>query len=448
MTPGPQPEARGASGQLPVVAALRIGRVEVRRVVQAGAAERKERRVDDVGARPAVVVGPEAPLGILGLDDQRVLQDSVIVRVVIPVRDASIDLAVRIDDEALHSGVVGSSAGVGEIAALDRVIGRHGAGQLDLAALVQRVGRQHDAGLRERDRAVERCVPARCEKPQLILHERTAEGALVDLRQRVGVRRLVGAARHLEGRRGRPRGVDEVDAAAAGKAVAAALRDRVHHAAAKPAVFRGDPGRENLRLLDGILDEQVLRRREDVVVDVDAVDHEHVVERETAVDDDLKRVRRVLGQARRKLSDTLDRAWRRQQLDLVVLEVGADDRRRDGRRRFRDNRHALRDAGRPDRDVLFDRQTEQDVGRLPDGAEATQLERHLVVARREVREHVPPFCVGRRLQHALEHGRGRRHAHTPDRQAVLVSHRSTDGAALNPLRKAARRPDEHQQDRQ
>jgi hypothetical protein len=150
-----QPEARDAPGQLPVVAALRVGGVEVRAVVDAGAAEREKRRVDDVGARSTVVVGSEAALGILGFDEQRILEDSVIVRVVVPVRDVPIDLAVRVDDEALHARVIGPSAGVGEKTALDRVILRRSTGQLDLTPLVQGVGRQDKAGLRQRDRAVE-----------------------------------------------------------------------------------------------------------------------------------------------------------------------------------------------------------------------------------------------------------------------------------------------------
>ena len=72
--------------------------------------------------------------------------DAAIVRVVVPVRVAAIDLAVRIDHEALDPGVVGPGARVVQEAALDRVIPGHGAGQLDLAALVHVVGRQHDTG--------------------------------------------------------------------------------------------------------------------------------------------------------------------------------------------------------------------------------------------------------------------------------------------------------------
>ena len=73
----------------------------------------------------------------------------------------------------------------------------------------------------------------------------------------------------------------------------------------EPAVLGGDARRQHLRLLDGVFDEQVLRLREQVVVHVDAVDHEDVVEGERAVDDQLAGVRRVLGDAGRQRRDAL-----------------------------------------------------------------------------------------------------------------------------------------------
>ena len=135
----------------------------------------------------------------------------------------------------------------------------------------------------------------------------------------------------------RPRRVREVHAAAARERVAAALGDRVDDAAGEAAVLGGDAGGEHLRLLDRVLDEQVLRLREQVVVDVDAVDHEHVVERERAVDDDLAGVGRVLGHVRRQRRDALDGARRRERVDLLLADVGADDRRGDRRRRLGDD---------------------------------------------------------------------------------------------------------------
>ena len=50
---------------------------------------------------------------------------------------------------------------------------------------------------------------------------------------------------------------------------------------------------QDVRLLNRVFDEEVVRGAEQVVVDVDAVDHEHVVERGRAGNVDLADVRRV-----------------------------------------------------------------------------------------------------------------------------------------------------------
>ena len=123
---GQVPVVGHAAGELPVVAVLRVGRVEVRRVVEALALlDRQERRIEDVRARAAVAGELIAPLRILRLDQQVVLQHAAIVRVVVPVRIAAIDFAVRIDDEALKPRVVGPRPRVVQIAALNRVARRH-----------------------------------------------------------------------------------------------------------------------------------------------------------------------------------------------------------------------------------------------------------------------------------------------------------------------------------
>ena len=70
------------------------------------------------------------------------------------------------------------------------------------------------------------------------------------------------------------------------------------------AVLGGDARGQHLRLLDGVLDEDVVRCAEQVVVDVDAVDQEDVVVGEAAGDGHLSDVRRVVGEARSKLRDT------------------------------------------------------------------------------------------------------------------------------------------------
>ena len=155
---------------------------------------------------------------------------------------------------------------------------------------------------------------------------------------------------HLEWRRGRPRRIQEVHAAGTGKGVAAALGDGIDDAAGEAAVLGGNTGGENLGFLDGIFNEQVLGLRELVVVDVHAVDHEHVVEGKSAVDDQLPGIGRVLTDRRRELGDSLNGARRRQQLDFLVLEIGADDRRGDRSRYLGHDPDGLGDAGRAHRD--------------------------------------------------------------------------------------------------
>ena len=158
-------------------------------------------------------------------------------------------------------------------------------------------GRQHDARLLQRRRAVDGGVTAGREEPQTIAHDRTAERALIGSRQLVGMlvgdvqTTMAGSAHSSNGVSVVHDGFRKLMRPLPGEAVAAALRDRVDHAAGEPAVLRRDAGCQDLRLLDRVLDEEILRLREQVVVDVDAVDHEHVVEREGAVDDQLVGVR-------------------------------------------------------------------------------------------------------------------------------------------------------------
>src|SRR5438093_27299 len=86
------------------------------------------------------------------------------------------------------------------------------------------------------------------------------------------------AVRVLARCRGYPARLREVLAEAPAEVVAAALCDEIDHSARKPAEFSGDAAREDVRFGNGVLDEQVVRAAEEVVVDVDAVEHEHVVE--------------------------------------------------------------------------------------------------------------------------------------------------------------------------
>ena len=80
-----------------------------------------------------------------------------------------------------------------------------------------------------------------------------------------------------------------------------------------------------------------------------------------------------------------ERARRRERLDLLVLEVGADDRRRDRRRRLGDDLHRLGDAGGLQRDVLLDGEAERHGGVALHGRETAQLERDAVARRAAAR---------------------------------------------------------------
>ncbi len=191
---------------------------------------------------------------------------------------------------------------------------------------------------------------------------------------------------------------------APGEGVAAALGDRVDHAAGETAVFGGNARRQHLRLLDGVFDEQVLRLREQVVVHVDAVDHEDVVEGHCAVDDHLPGVGRVLRDAGRQRCDPLERARCGERLNLLVLEVGADDRCGNRRWKRRGDLHLFAHAGRLNRRVLFDGETERQRRRPRHVSEPAQRELQRVGARRQGRERVIAFGVGDRRARALQRG--------------------------------------------
>ena len=396
MPAGRRPERRDVPGELAVVPLGRVGGVTVGGVVDACDRNAAERRIpDQVGARAAVVLEREPALRELPFD-QRGPYHAPVVEERVPVGILSVDLAVRIDDRRLEPGVVRPLPRVVQVSSLNRLVLRHGAGQLDLGALVVVVGRQDDAGLRQRHGAVDRRVAPRREEPQRVPDDGTAERSFERVLQRVGMGLVGGAALDFERRRGRPRRILEVDPAGAGKGVAPALRHRVDHAAAEPSVLGGDSRRQHLRFLNRVLDEQVLRLRELVVVDIDAVDHEHVVERKRAVDDDLVGIGRILAHGRGQLRDALQGAWRRQLLDFLIREVGADDRRRDRRRCLDHHANRLSHSRRLHAHVLLDDEAQLHGRLLRDRREAAQLEREFVVARRKIDERVTAGGVGGR----------------------------------------------------
>ncbi len=308
-----------------------------------------------------------------------------------------------IDHKALKTRIVRHGAGVVQEPTLNRVILGDCPRDLDLAALVQAVRDQADGGLRQRPLRVDRRVSARHEEPQPVFHDRTAERAFVDSRDFVEMHHGH-SARALEWRLCGPGGIEKIHPHAAREAIAAALRDRVDDAAAEPAVLGGDAGRQHLRLLDRILDEERSRRCEQVVVDVDAVDHEDVVEGEGAIDDQLTRIGTVLGQARRQRRNAGNRSRRRQGFDLFPLEVRADDRRGNGRRCLAHHLHGFGQGASPQRGVLFDHKAERDGDVLRRRRESLQPILHQVVARRQCLQHILALRVGDCGPWALQRG--------------------------------------------
>ena len=112
--------------------------------------------------------------------------------------------------------------------------------------------------------------------------------------------------------------------------------------------------RQDARVLDRIFDEQVVRGALDVVVDVHAVDHEHVVVAEAAGERQLAGIERVRGDAGRELGDVDRPPSNRQQVDVAFgphLGCGCLGERRRHLRRDRDRllerfqRHGRVDAG-------------------------------------------------------------------------------------------------------
>ena len=255
------------------------------------------------------------------------------------------------------------------------------------------------AGLRERPPLGRVLVAAGAEEPGAGAEHRPAERALEDVRVAVGP--LARLERRLVG----PRRVAEVVAVGARVDVAAALGDDVDDAAREAPVLRRDARGEHLRLLDGVLDEQVVARAEDVVVDVDAVDQEDVVVGERARDRHLAGVRAVVGQAGRELGDVERRAAGRQLVDQRLVEVGADGRIRDDGRGFGPHGDLLGHRGRRHRDVHFDGPPERDARRPLDRRHAVHLDGDDVLARRQPADDVDAVDVGDRRQRALERRR-------------------------------------------
>ena len=177
--------------------------------------------------------------------------------------------------------------------------------ELDQVAVIAKLAVVAHAGLSKRLGFALALDAIGVEEPQAILDDRPTGRRLVRGVVGEGTGALL-SARRLERRSDRPVGLVEVRAKAPGEGIGATLGDRVDHATGESAVLGRDPGCEDLHFLDRILDEQVVDRAEEVVVDVDAVDQEHVVVGERAVDHNLIVVRRVVGQPWSELGDGED----------------------------------------------------------------------------------------------------------------------------------------------
>ena len=317
-----------------------------------------------------------------------------------------------------------------QVAALEGVVRRHRGRELVLAALVRGLGGEGDARLRQRRRGGRVLPAARGEEPHTILHNRPAEGPLVVLLHVLGAH---DAGAGLERRFPGPRRAVEVQARAAPERVAAALGHGVHHAAAEAAELGRDSRSQHLHFLQRVFDEQVVRRAEDVVGHVHAVDQELVVVGEAAGNRQLVRVRRVVREAGGQFRQAPHGADAGQLGHVIGSHVGAALRRGDDRR-CRGGRHlnALRD--RHLHGGVYTRRAPQVYPlrhfRRP---HARQLEPDGVDARRQAGQRVNAVAVGGSRASALE-SRGRhRDGGAGQLQVALVAHGAGEGSCLHAL---------------
>ena len=314
----------------------------------------------------------------LPLDEERRTDRATIGRHPQIVRRLRVDQRHRVDAEGEGRPVRGCR--VPHVAACQRVPLGQRAGELDEVAVVLLRRHVGDAGHGERRVGALPLPPVGVEEPQPVIHDRPADRRLVGGVVGDAAGALV-VVLDLERRTRCPVRLVHVGPEAAGKAVAAALGDHVDDTAGEPAILGRDPGGQHLRLLDRILDEQVVGRGEQVVVDVDAVNQIDVVVGERPVDRDLAGVRRVGRQTRRQLGDPEQVPAHRELLHLVVDDVLADFGRGQRGRHHGGHGYVLFDRADLHRDVDLDRAAERDRHLAVDGREALQNERGIVSPR-------------------------------------------------------------------
>ncbi len=323
-------QARHASGNLLVVPLFRIGRVEIRRVIKEPARRRRtqrpERRVHEARARPAIVLELLTLLRVLQRGENARPHGAVVVDRKQPVRQSACH-----EDARIHNGRRANARGVRLLRAVVDIGARHhvglahAAGELQFAATVRVGAGVRDAGLRKGVRGVRGLPPAGGEEPEAILRHRPAERGFVSLPEHALVDDVV---RLLERGLYNPRWVAQVLAEAAAKHVPAAAGDDVDDAAGEAAVLRRDAVGEDRRVLHGVLDVEIVRGAVDRVVDVDAVNHEDVVESVGAGNRDLADGKCIGRQAGRQFRDVDRPASHRQTIDLLFTEALAGRHRR------------------------------------------------------------------------------------------------------------------------
>jgi hypothetical protein len=414
-------EIRERAGVLPVVPVLGVERAEVRRVVvavrgDAGPAQGAERRRVDRGLRAARVPEPERLPRVLRLHEEVGGEDAVVARHEEVGRRLTVDQRHRVDAQrSVDGGEIGVLVGLLDVVGGQLVVAVDAARELSFVPAVRGPEIVGSVEKAQRVRHAAGLTPVGAKEPESILEHRPAEGG------RVYEVRLVGVLRAAAGGDGvllRPALVDpvrvvDVRAVAALELVAAALGHGVDDAAREAPVFRRDAGGQDRDFFEGILDEQVVRVPEEVVVDVDAVEQEHVVVREGTRDRDLPGVRRVGGQPGRQGGDGGEVSIHRELVHhLFVLEVGGDLRLGQDRRRRADDLDRLLYVRDGHRGVGLRIGPEPNLEFLLDGAEPRQVERHDVAARRKAPEVVAAGVVGDDRPLALKGGRLQRHGHT------------------------------------
>ena len=456
VTPGPAraEEVRQGARVLLVVAVLGVVGVEVRRVEEtagrdAGAAEGEEGRVVDVRARAPRVAEAERLPRELGFHEEARGEDAVVVGHEQVVGKLPVDEPAQVDlGRHVERGVVVLGRGVADVVRLDRVVGVDGAGQLGFHAVVDRAEVVGQAQVARRARLGRGLAPSGQEEPEAILHDGSAQRGLVELaevaRVRLGAGDVGRDLRLLEPRLVLPGRVREVGAEAARELVATTLGDGIDDAAGESAVLGGDAVGQHLHLLERILDEEVVRGAEEVVVDVDPVEEERVVVCEPTRDGELADVGRPVAvtQSGSERGDPLDRARGSQLVDRLRPQVLPHLGRAQDRRRFGQDLDLLLHVGHGHGGAEFGGDAEGDLDLALQGAEAREREGRAVLAGGQAPEDVAAGSVGDGGPLALQGGRLEGDGHPGESRTIGGFHASGQGRDLRALGRRHRRKGE------